>query len=840
MPDLQTSSIALAKIKVRWTEPYASEGVNRQLSAIPRGIFRGGLILANSPADKTFKIAVDDGSGLFEDTCFIYADKANGFALAVLDQSDVSLDMSAEFSGVGGTIPGNVTWYVWADVDYSTGVPTSGAYHVTATVPPADAIVFGSIAMVATDTAITTARILQTPRTVPISTKRESGAYLPGDEFYGFLSGEEAWNIPSLDQKKAMNAAVTPPTASNPFVTKADSLDKYFGEPTVVDVAGLVAVDRFQLSGWFYVGKTSQVDALGFFHLANYSDKALPLYDAAGGYDSIFILGIYKSDDSAQLNPSTDPGVDAYGFYQNPWIRLAKTSGPFSYTGDLKVLTCRKKQFSALSQNPADAFPLAAFFNLLHSHDVFSQAYSGNPNSLSQGRLSSIVQSLLNFIDAKTIDPNTGTGWKLLWRSHNKGSDGAVDKRTISLYVGREPTGLLRTFYALCVGGYLSTSNFTKFVVGVQPSTPSIAVNCDVMMIYIETGAESALHIKTRMQAGAEIPAGSTWDWETGIEKDNTASDGDCDADAFHVSSATMTPTFSADDLSKKIKIGTDYKIIRVVDSATKVEYYGPAKTGTGYDVKVYGWTQEDKLSMGGMKFDWTTIELLRGSYLKGEKAGDDGNPRWLSLFMGASTSYALGVFGSIWYNGYGDMAIVRNAYWDRNDEEWKAVSNTYDAGAFMVTASGIKILNKSKDDSISSGWGDGIGSGKWTSGFVYMGETDPFEVIPPAYQAYSCAEVDGELFEILCWSLSVTNATSSNDTAGSWASTACSFRNRWKTAPSTLAIAFDGRSNWAIDPVCSLFSDSGFRKWGFRVTGHSDTLNSGISANVEGIVACY
>ena len=54
MADLQTVSIAQAKIKIRWEEPYVSEGVNRSMSIFPRGVYRGFIAKEASVPDKTF------------------------------------------------------------------------------------------------------------------------------------------------------------------------------------------------------------------------------------------------------------------------------------------------------------------------------------------------------------------------------------------------------------------------------------------------------------------------------------------------------------------------------------------------------------------------------------------------------------------------------------------------------------------------------------------------------------------------------------------------------------------------------------------------------------------
>jgi hypothetical protein len=211
MTELQTVDIALAKMKVRWTEPYVSYAVNKQLSAMPRGIYRGGIFKQATVPDQTFSLVVDDGSLLYTDTFFVYRDTTNLLSIAVTDGDEVVFDMAGEFP-LGG-VP--KTWYVWASVSYSTGVPTSGEYHVTNTTPPDDAIVFGKLVFTGSESVIQTANFSYVGRTRPEPTDREDGAHIAGDAVHGMLSGEKSWNIPTSDQKRAMNAASPAPDAAD-------------------------------------------------------------------------------------------------------------------------------------------------------------------------------------------------------------------------------------------------------------------------------------------------------------------------------------------------------------------------------------------------------------------------------------------------------------------------------------------------------------------------------------------------------------------------------------------------------------------------------------------------
>ena len=109
--DLLTPSNTL--VKMRWQEPYASEGLNKKLNGVvPHGVIRGGR-LGTSALNSTVVVEADDDTG---DSIYSVID-ANGHQLTFRQVGNVSLDLDT------GTLPGT-TAYIGLDVTYSTGAAT--------------------------------------------------------------------------------------------------------------------------------------------------------------------------------------------------------------------------------------------------------------------------------------------------------------------------------------------------------------------------------------------------------------------------------------------------------------------------------------------------------------------------------------------------------------------------------------------------------------------------------------------------------------------------------------------------------------------------------------------
>lgn len=108
------SSPSNTLVKVRWQEPYVSEGLNKKLNGlVPHGVIRGGR-LGVSAVNSTVVVEADPDIG---DSIYSVID-ANGHQLTFRQVGDVSLDLNV------GTLPGT-TAYIGLKVTYSTGVATS-------------------------------------------------------------------------------------------------------------------------------------------------------------------------------------------------------------------------------------------------------------------------------------------------------------------------------------------------------------------------------------------------------------------------------------------------------------------------------------------------------------------------------------------------------------------------------------------------------------------------------------------------------------------------------------------------------------------------------------------
>lgn len=505
MTEFYSTAIDISKIKFRWEEPYASEAGNRQMSAFPPGIYRGGQSGPMAVPSKSFRVGPDiDGSSLFQDSLYVVFDEAAGFAVAILDTSTLTFDMTARFSGGGGTIPSDITWWAWVEADYATGVPTSATYKVADSSPPAGAVVLAKINMLTGNTTIETSNFDESARTLPLPTKRKDGAYVSGDQWYGVLSGEEAWNIPTSDHKEAMNNAATAPTASNPFVTKADSSDKYFAEATYVPKTIAPAATKFQLNGWFYVGKGTGSEAIRYFSLRRSENGGrLPLYVSPGG-DEHFITGIIKADESGAVNPATD--ADAQGFYANPWIYFSP-----SYTGYLLLFCYEKKMLSTVDQAPAKMIANAGAMKYPHATNVINRSQSSTPDSLTSLNVNSSLAELLSYINArvKTNYPSAAAPvtWTKVWQSDQL-AEGSQDENSITIYFKSGE-------WMLVVGASFNGT--------LMKGPTSVGFGVDASMLYLG-GAGFYIGKKT-----AIVTPDDTWDpfdedeWSSVIYNDNSA-----------------------------------------------------------------------------------------------------------------------------------------------------------------------------------------------------------------------------------------------------------------------------------------------------------------------------
>lgn len=446
------------KIKIRWEEPYVSEGLNRKLSMLPSGVYRGASCGPTSPTSQSLRFGPDVyGVGTFVDTMIVWNDLNNGYSVVIHDADTHVIDMSSRFSS-GGTIPFDETWYLWIDAVYVIGDLTVATFHVTLTTPPIGSIKFGKVDMKAGDATIEAARFnfawtyMSFP--VPKEMRAESG-YVFGDQVFGFLSGGMRYNIPTLAQKDGLTAASPQPSTSNPLVTKANTLDKVLGEPSEVTITPTPGWTSFQLTGWYYVGKGEVGSANHYFELHRKTSVSAWKEMLVGSDGHVITVGSIRKDSGgspgSEVVPSSD--ADAKGFVQNPWVE-----GDFSKTLDVSftatpilVWCSQKSDFSNLI---AGAIADARRANRTHVDSVYGGALVGSPSSVAQGVVGGQMLSILGLINdrIKSIHPTvTSTTWILLWRSNNIANDAGVTQGVVSLYWKNGN-------FAVIIGGYFSTS----------------------------------------------------------------------------------------------------------------------------------------------------------------------------------------------------------------------------------------------------------------------------------------------------------------------------------------------------------------------------------------------
>jgi len=456
---ISTLSIAISKMKMRWEEPYVSEAANKLMSSMPRGVYRG-FVPGIDATEKKIQLNVDTHRG---DSFFLCSDNTNGFTVGVREDAVVELDATALFP-----LTGDETWYVWAEIDYSVSSATVGKYHLTDTVPTGNFVRLLKLNMTNGDTKFDVGSNFDTSwADTPEPTKNKTGSYSAGDIEYGLLSGVEAWRNPDEDQKDAMDNA-TSPSSSNPFVTKSETKDKVMGDAVIKSVLGLSGDTEFQIMGWFYVGKGTNLDATKYFHLRAVGPALdYPLYGS--DYKEIVVSSIRDSSSSADLNPATDPGVDSAGYYQNPYIRMDfQYTKDSTFTGDLKVHCIERAVFSALPQTPASTLPNLIRDLIGNAATTMAGDQSGNYTdtplttpavkySWTAKSLQNILKLLLDAINFKTIAPQDASStWQLLWRSNNIVNDADVVKDTISIYWRGNKAGGIQGTWGVIVGGYLN------------------------------------------------------------------------------------------------------------------------------------------------------------------------------------------------------------------------------------------------------------------------------------------------------------------------------------------------------------------------------------------------
>jgi hypothetical protein len=152
MTDITTATVPEGQIKVRWREPYVSEGVNTALGVLDPGVYRGGYVTATSPA--TQAILIDLGGEA--DSSYLWQDLTTGVALAIRYTAAVTLNCSTAFPIPGG----GLTLYVYLNATYATSATTTATFTVAdAAAASANAIPLATITVPFGATTITAAMI---------------------------------------------------------------------------------------------------------------------------------------------------------------------------------------------------------------------------------------------------------------------------------------------------------------------------------------------------------------------------------------------------------------------------------------------------------------------------------------------------------------------------------------------------------------------------------------------------------------------------------------------------------------------------------------------------------
>jgi hypothetical protein len=151
MTTIKEVSIPETQLKLRWREPYVTDGTNKALAVLDPGAYRGGYVRETDPISTSFRITAEGE----QDNHFLWVDKTSGAALSIRYGTDVLVDMSDLFTGPGGTLPSAQTWYVWIDCAYTVGGATSGKFYVGDAAPSsANAVKLARISMPSGATAI--------------------------------------------------------------------------------------------------------------------------------------------------------------------------------------------------------------------------------------------------------------------------------------------------------------------------------------------------------------------------------------------------------------------------------------------------------------------------------------------------------------------------------------------------------------------------------------------------------------------------------------------------------------------------------------------------------------
>lgn len=148
------ASIANTKLKVRWQEPYVSEGLNKALSAIGKGIIHGFALQVQSA--QIVRLAKNT---LMDQSCAAFYDSAQGLVVMYVEQNNLDADL-ASFAGTTVILGLTVSYTIGAGTTGEIRAYTEGEYAAA----PFGALWFGKIVVPSGVTPIADADILLWPR----------------------------------------------------------------------------------------------------------------------------------------------------------------------------------------------------------------------------------------------------------------------------------------------------------------------------------------------------------------------------------------------------------------------------------------------------------------------------------------------------------------------------------------------------------------------------------------------------------------------------------------------------------------------------------------------------
>lgn len=110
------ASVPSSLIKMRWREPYVSEGLNRKINALlPHGVVRGGRLVTGGAG---FNVTISDDA-VTGDSVYAYTN-SDGIQVTVREVGDRTLDLTAAAGS---------TRYIALYVDYTIGATTTAEFR---------------------------------------------------------------------------------------------------------------------------------------------------------------------------------------------------------------------------------------------------------------------------------------------------------------------------------------------------------------------------------------------------------------------------------------------------------------------------------------------------------------------------------------------------------------------------------------------------------------------------------------------------------------------------------------------------------------------------------------